>query len=386
MQKVTDDRVISIEGLTKVFPRKDGTDLIALDSIDLSLRKGEVLGIIGANGSGKSTLLRIMSSLLKPNNGKVIIHGRVSSLLDIGWGFHPDLTGRENVYLKGNLLSLSKHEIDSRIDQIVSFSGLQEFIDEPLKTYSNGMFLRLGFSLSVSFDYDIIILDELLSVGDSSFREKCYSEIHRAAKLGKTILFVSHSLAEVAKLSTKCLMLEKGRVFAFGECEDVLKTYLDKIERGLQENDSGNGCIKVLSTAILDADTGQCQNQFIRSQKIRVEIMVQKFDDLPMELMVSIVNQIDYTVLSDSMAFRKGYQYSALNSGKYCYIVTIPNALLNVGHYRMVCMASNSLDNVWGPMTLAEFSVQPEPWELQFDWVKQSQGVRPNLAWSLKEV
>jgi lipopolysaccharide transport system ATP-binding protein len=203
----------------------------ALRKISFELKRGEVLGIIGRNGSGKSTLLKIISRVTAPTEGRVLLNGRVGSLLEVGIGFHPDLTGRENIYLSGAVQGLKRQRIDNLLDEIIEFSEIGNFIDTPVKRYSSGMYVRLAFSVAAHFDQDILILDEVLAVGDSSFQRKCLEKMERIAKSGKTVLFVSHGMASVTRLCDKGLYLKDGLPVLSGSATDAVSAYVKEIHK-----------------------------------------------------------------------------------------------------------------------------------------------------------
>ena len=187
--------------------------------------EGEVLGLIGRNGSGKSTLLKILNRITHPSEGRVALWGRVGSLLEVGTGFHPELTGRENVFLNGAILGMSRREIAARFDEIVDFAGVERFLDTPVKRYSSGMHVRLAFAVAAHLQSEILLIDEVLAVGDRDFQERCISRVHEVAKAGRSVIMVSHNMESVRQFSDRCLLLEGGRVRAQGAVEDVLDTY-----------------------------------------------------------------------------------------------------------------------------------------------------------------
>ena len=198
----------------------------ALDGIDLTVHKGETLGIIGRNGAGKSTLLKILSRITAPTEGTVDLYGRVTSMLEVGTGFHGDMTGRENIYLNGAILGMSKTEIDAKMDDIISFSELEEFIDTPIKRYSSGMFVKLGFSVAFHLDSEIIIMDEVLAVGDMEFQQKCISSLMKTAKNDdRTVLYVSHNMNTVRQLCERCIVIDKGKVVFDGDTDKAIAVY-----------------------------------------------------------------------------------------------------------------------------------------------------------------
>lgn len=197
-----------------------------LKDINVSINKGETVALIGVNGSGKSTLLKLMTKIIYPNKGTVETFGKLTSLLELGAGFHPDFSGRENIYFNASIFGLTRSEIDKRIDKIIEFSELEGFIDNPVRTYSSGMYMRLAFSVAINVDADILLIDEILSVGDQHFQEKCFKKIEELKEEGKTIVFVTHSMESVKRFCTRAIWLHQGHVKMDGEVEDVIKQYL----------------------------------------------------------------------------------------------------------------------------------------------------------------
>jgi ABC-type polysaccharide/polyol phosphate transport system ATPase subunit len=201
----------------------------ALRNVTFSVDRGEAFGIIGRNGSGKSTLLKLISGILKPTSGKVNVNGRVAALIELGAGFHPEITGRENIYINGIMLGLSRREIDQRFDKIVEFSGIADFLDQPVKTYSSGMYVRLGFAVAVHVDPDVLLIDEVLSVGDEEFSARCVAKIQEMKYRGVTLLFVTHQLDQVRNLCDRALWLDRGRTEAVGDPMRVVDAYLQEV-------------------------------------------------------------------------------------------------------------------------------------------------------------
>lgn len=202
----------------------------ALKDINISINQGETVGIIGRNGSGKSTLLKLISRIIYPTSGSVVTKGKISSLLELGAGFKPDYTGRENVYLNGSILGMTKKEIDSKFDSILNFSEIEDFIDQPVRTYSSGMYMRLAYSVAISSTPDILLLDEILSVGDTKFKKKCISKIMEMKSEGTTIILVSHSDTMVKRICDRLIWLDKGCLVMDGTSKDVMEHYLNKID------------------------------------------------------------------------------------------------------------------------------------------------------------
>ncbi len=208
-----------------LFRKKE--EFWALRNIDLKICKGEKLGIIGPNGAGKSTLLKIVTGITTPTRGKVEVNGRIASLIDLEAGFHPDLTGEENIYINGLLLGMTRSEIEKNLKKIIRFSGIGKFIDSPLHTYSSGMKLRLGFSIAVHSNPDVLIIDEVISAGDEEFKKKSFSKMQEFFRAKKTVLFVSHHLRTVSKLCPKTLWIDKGKIRGFGPSKKVIREYLE---------------------------------------------------------------------------------------------------------------------------------------------------------------
>lgn len=217
-----------LRGLTHISAESDSDDVLwALKDVDLTVEEGEVLGIIGKNGAGKSTLLRVLAGITEPTAGEAAVRGRVASLLEVGTGFHPDLTGRENVYLNGTILGMSKVEVDRRFDEIVAFAEVERFIDTPVKWYSSGMAVRLAFSVAAHLEADVLLVDEVLAVGDAAFQKKCLGRMGSIASAGRTVLFVSHNMAAVTNLCRSAVLIQAGGVAMRGAAEAVVRRYLE---------------------------------------------------------------------------------------------------------------------------------------------------------------
>ncbi|MFN2304225.1 MAG: ABC transporter ATP-binding protein [Anaerolineales bacterium] len=233
-------------------PPTDEETLWALKDVSFEVKRSEVVGIIGRNGAGKSTLLKILSRITEPTSGRAEIRGRVGSLLEVGTGFHPELTGRENIYLSGALLGMRREEIDRQFDEIVDFSGIERFIDTPIKRYSSGMNVRLGFALAAHLHPDILLIDEVLAVGDAEFQKKCLGKMGEVAKAGRTILFVSHNMAAIMSLCQNAILIDEGRNKLIGSSKSVVGSYLSDIANdtsaylGDRADRSGNQTLKLM--------------------------------------------------------------------------------------------------------------------------------------------
>ncbi|HWQ34196.1 MAG TPA: ABC transporter ATP-binding protein [Blastocatellia bacterium] len=222
----------------RLLPLRRLQDFYAVRDVSFEVRRGEALGIIGHNGAGKSTILRMLSGITTPTDGEIIINGQLSALIEVGSGFHPELTGRENIYLNGAILGMRRRDITARLDSIIDFAGVRKFIDVPVKRYSSGMYVRLGFSIAAHLDPDILLLDEVLAVGDAAFQAKCLQRIGELERAGKTIIFISHDLRAVEQLCDRVLLLQQGRVVAEGRPREVIAEYHRRSECRTPEPDS----------------------------------------------------------------------------------------------------------------------------------------------------
>jgi ABC-type polysaccharide/polyol phosphate transport system ATPase subunit len=269
-----DNISIKVENVTKTFRlRQGGTptlksaaldffrggrrkrDFIALKDVSFAVGKGETLGIIGANGAGKSTLLSIITGTMSPTSGTVVTNGTISSLLELGAGFHPDLTGRENVFLNGAIMGIPRKQMTERFDAIVEFAGIENFIDQPVKHYSSGMYVRLGFAVAVEVAPDILLIDEVLAVGDADFQRKCIQKIGEFRERGKTMLIISHDLRTIQKISDRILLLDEGRILGMGDPANVVDEYESlnrKRNAKLIEREWGTGEVKITGVDIVD--------------------------------------------------------------------------------------------------------------------------------------
>ena len=268
-------------GLAGLWDR--GTEFWALRDVSFAVRRGEALGIIGSNGAGKSTVLKLLANITTPTRGEITIDGRLSALIEIGSGFHPELTGRENVYLNGSLLGMPRREIALKLDDIVEFAGVRQFIDMPLKRYSSGMYVRLGFAIAAHLDGDILLLDEVLAVGDAAFQSRCIQRIHELQRGGRTIVFVSHDLGAVERLCDRVLLLQRGQIVAEGKPADVVHAYQQAVSTfdpsqasgGLPG--SGDRTAEIALVSFRDADGGEA-SRFRTGQTLRALIHYRAHD------------------------------------------------------------------------------------------------------------
>ena len=250
----------------------------ALDDVCCEIGHGDIVGIIGLNGAGKSTLLKILSRITTPTRGRAEIHGRVGSLLEVGTGFHPELTGRENVYLNGAILGMQKSEIDRKFDEIVAYAEVEKFLDTPVKRYSSGMYVRLAFGVAAHLETEVLLVDEVLAVGDAQFQKKCFQKMQEIGTQGRTILFVSHNMSAVRSICKQALILEKGKIVAQGEIDATVDQYLSRInssrptEEAVETNNFSVRSVQVNSVAgpiVKTFDPVQVKVQFVPKSEIR---------------------------------------------------------------------------------------------------------------------
>lgn len=261
---------------------RDGVDFWALRDVSFEVQPGEVLGIIGRNGAGKSTLLKILSRITEPTAGEAILRGRVASLLEVGTGFHPELTGRENIYLNGTILGMKKREIDARFDEIVAFAEMEKFIDTPVKRYSSGQSVRLGFAVAAHLESEILIVDEVLAVGDYAFQRKCVEQIKTYGGGGKSVIVVSHVMPTVLRLCSRVIWLEEGRIRQQGVAPDVVQHYLlgssgERSEKWVdlsgEQRSQGHGTIRFVQARVVSE--GNKGSELMEGQPIGIEVEVE---------------------------------------------------------------------------------------------------------------
>ncbi len=257
------------------FARADrtGEDFWALKDVSFEVSRGEVLGIIGRNGAGKSTLLKVLSRITEPTEGRVTLHGRVASLLEVGTGFHPELSGRENIFLNAAILGMTRAETVRKFDEIVAFAEVERFLDTPVKRYSSGMYMRLAFAVAAHLEPEILIVDEVLAVGDAEFQKKCLGKMHDVSRGGRTVLFVSHNMAAVSSLTTRCVVLNAGRVTFDGPSADAIEHYTQLGNRVTAAKSSlGQGPHTAIAGARLLNEAGDAVQHYTPGTPLRLEV------------------------------------------------------------------------------------------------------------------
>jgi lipopolysaccharide transport system ATP-binding protein len=328
--------------VTAPFRKRRGADddertFWALKDVNIEVRQGELIGIIGRNGAGKSTLLKILSRITRPTTGEVEIHGRVGSLLEVGTGFHPDLTGRENVYLSGAVLGMKRAEIARKFDEIVAFSELEKFIDTPVKFYSSGMYVRLAFSVAAHLEPEILIMDEVLAVGDAAFQQKCLDKMREVRRAGRTVFFVSHNMPAVTRLCRRVVLLERGRVAADGAPQEVVNRYLSAgwqtgaLREWDEEKDAPGDRVARLRRARVCDEAGQTTAAADIRRPVRIEITYEVLGaGHIIAPMVELANE-EGTLVFSTHDTGAEWRRRERPRGLYTSVVTIPGNLLAEG-------------------------------------------------------
>lgn len=315
------------------------TEFWALRGVSFEVKRGEVIGIIGRNGAGKSTLLKILSKIVEPTGGKITMRGKVASLLEVGTGFNPELTGRENIYLSSAIIGMTKKEINKKIDSIVEFSGIDKFIDTPVKRYSSGMYVRLAFAVSAHLDSDILLVDEVLAVGDLEFQKKCLGKMRSISSLGRTVIFISHSMSAISKLCDKCILIEDGKISMEGKTNDVIKKYASKITA--QTIDYGKSPDKYKDIALLKVIVNQNAKKrsgkipFNHQVNIQIEYEVYKKES-NITTWISILDEEGVIAFTSCDYDSDKKLLGTKNPGSYKSEVTIPASMLNIGEYSVI--------------------------------------------------
>jgi lipopolysaccharide transport system ATP-binding protein len=324
--------------------RASGGRFLALNDVSFEVKQGDVLGVIGKNGAGKSTLLKVMSRVTAPTKGVLKIKGRIASLLEVGTGFHPELTGRENIYLNGAILGMNRREIDSKFDEIVDFAEVETFIDTPVKRYSSGMYVRLAFAVAAHLEPEILIVDEVLAVGDAQFQKKCLGKMEKVGSEGRTVLFVSHNMGAISRLCSRCIVLDEGQLLTDDTTQNAVSKYLagqlDK--NGIYEQDADDKKDINLRRVIISPDSGDraLDIKYDDPVRIRVEYEVnRKVSNCTVWLALEasdgtmVFTTTDYDLDRDMLLEREPGYYTSdieipggwLNTGQYVVIVGIVN-------------------------------------------------------------
>jgi lipopolysaccharide transport system ATP-binding protein len=344
----------------------------ALRDIDLRVPEGESLGVVGGNGAGKSTLLKILSRITEPTTGRAMVRGRLSSLLEVGTGFHPELTGRENVFLNGTILGMRRAEIARKFDEIVAFSGIEKFIDTPVKRYSSGMYVRLAFAVAAHLEPDVLIIDEVLAVGDADFQKRCLGKLGDVARQGRTVLFVSHNMAAIQKLCSSAIWLQEGRIVASGEPADVVSRYIDQsglvdasgegLPPGLlyrNKGEAGQWEACVDSISILDGSGLPLRTvQTWGDLRLRVKFSVERpFRSFSVVLSISTPDGVSLILTSTQPDHDVGF---SAEPGRYSVDCVFEQLPLAAGEYVLGAgLAIPGIEYTWRNDSLARVRVEP---------------------------
>lgn len=365
--------------------------LRALNGVSFDVKRGEVVGIIGANGAGKSTLLKVLSRITAPTKGNLSIRGRVSSLLEVGTGFHPELTGRENIYLNGTILGMKKKEIDQSFDQIVEFAEVESFLDTPVKRYSSGMRVRLAFAVAAHLEPEILIVDEVLAVGDAQFQKKCLDKMQSVGESGKTVLFVSHSMPAISRMCTRGILLHAGQVVKDGGVHEVIPMYLDVGGGGAEykweaDKAPGTEIVKLRAIRVLDEHMDLCPVADIEhSVKISMEFEIHEAGHvLAPTFWLENEHGVNLFVALDQ---DPEWTHKQRPTGVYTSTATIPANLLSEGMFNL-SVAMHEFE----PRRLNHFKVEGmamfqvvdkmEGSSARGQWIGDMPGaVRPKLEW-----
>ncbi len=387
-----------IRRIRKSLPASAGeTDTIwALRHLDFEVEQGQVLGIIGRNGAGKSTLLKVLSRVTEPSEGEVEIHGRVGSLLEVGTGFHPELTGRENIYLNGAILGMKRSEIERKFDEIVDFSGVERFIDTPVKRYSSGMYLRLAFSVAAHLEPEILVVDEVLAVGDAEFQRKCLGKMSDVAQEGRTVLFVSHNMSAILRLTEEAIVLEGGRMAYRAPTADAVDYYMasgyqSTGERIWRDDEIPSSSFPFRMNALrVRNNRGKVADVLVSSEPAvcEVEYTLEKpVKGLRVGLyLMNMRGEFVFTTFDtdDPDAYER---YTVRDSGRYVSRCTLPADLLNEGRYVIGVNASTyRVKRYFQDERALVFSVDGmgAPGK---QWAEPRMGlVRPRLDWQIEKI
>jgi lipopolysaccharide transport system ATP-binding protein len=362
----------------------------ALKNLSFEMKQGEALGIIGHNGAGKSTLLKILSGITDPSEGQALIRGRVGALLEVGTGFHPELSGRENIYLNGAILGMTRQEIEAKFDEIVSFAEVERFIETPVKHYSSGMRLRLGFAVAAHLEPEILVVDEVLAVGDAKFQKKSLGRMTNIAHEGRTVLFVSHNMSAVQNMCTRVIWLQNGQIVMDGAPAEVVAQYLKtsietKTEQVWEDIETAPGNDKVrLRRAAVGPLTPNELNIIDMRTPIKIEIELwNKVEGAYLDVRLDIYNQEGILIFATGSITDRNWHDKPMPSGQYRYTCYIPGDLLNAGTHRVTAATVHlSTIPVFRYDELISFEVLDSA-EVRSGWYgKQPGAVKPLLDWT----
>lgn len=351
---------------------RQGETILALRDINFTVPQGEALGIIGRNGAGKSTLLKIFSQVTAPTSGVVRVKGRIASLLEVGTGFHPELTGRENLYLNGAILGMSRAEVNRKFDEIVDFSGVEKFIDTPVKRYSSGMYVRLAFSVAAHLEPDILVVDEVLAVGDIEFQNKCLGRMGEVTKGGRTVIFVSHNMGAISRFCSRVILLQKGQVFMDGPTQDVIDAYHENLQNKSQVVDGD----RVVNSPMgfvrwsVGEDSGKMSFQTQSLKPLTMSFRLKVAETIKQAHFGLAIYSTDGQLIWAMKSTDTYKEYMDFEPGAYEVKFNIPSLPLKEGHYWLKVSANTRLKqfDIWDVEPALEIiskteSILPGRWQ-----------------------
>jgi len=363
----------------------------ALKNVSFDVRQGEIVGIIGRNGAGKSTLLKIISRVTAPTSGTIKIKGRVASLLEVGTGFHPELTGRENIFLNGAILGMHKGEIEQKFDEIVAFSEIDKFIDTPVKRYSSGMYVRLAFAVAAHLDPEILVVDEVLAVGDAQFQKKCLGKMGDISKEGRTVLFVSHNMAAIESLCSKVIMISEGKISELGSPHEIIQKYLNTVNQSedmplIERKDrKGLGMIKLIEITFRNKNHS---NSYTLGDDININLKIINLYSYAINIRVAltintIINNINEQMLISCDSNLKGETFKVPGDSEITFICKVFAPPLNYGNYFVnVAIFQGATAEDW-IRTAAKFSIESGVFDNQT--TSSPFPILAKFEWSLKK-
>ncbi len=382
---------------TPAVPRRGADHIWALKDVSLEIAQGEVLGIIGRNGAGKSTLLKVLSRITEPTTGRALVRGRVGALLEVGSGFHPELTGRENVYLNGAILGMRRREIARAFDSIVEFADISRFLDTPIKHYSSGMYTRLAFSVAAHLETEILLVDEVLAVGDIEFQTRCLKKMSEVSSQGRTVLFISHNLSSIQQLCTRAVLLRQGEVVADGAVPDVTLAYLrmgleQEGERAWQGDDApGDDAVRLRAVRVHDAGA-EVRSAFTVRESVYLDLDYEVLEECQLDAYVFVSNETGVTVFVSLDNNDSPWSGTVRPLGRYRSTCEIPADFLNNGQYSVSfylsqpdkeVMHAAAQDALW-----FDVSDSADPAGVRGNYRREwpTSALRPRLDWTVRRL